>query len=61
MFIHDGVRNSKKIDEHGKVVETDEAKFGRSKYNRGRFIKCQWVFGGVERGSKRSFKDIYKK
>jgi transposase-like protein len=39
----------------GKVVEVDESKFGRRKYHRGRYVKGQWVFGGVESGSGRTF------
>lgn len=33
----------------GKVVEIDESKFGRRKYNRGHRVEGQWVFGGFER------------
>lgn len=44
-----------KIGGEGKVVEIDEAKFGKSKYNRGRVIEGQWIFGGFERGSKKIF------
>ncbi|KAM8702535.1 hypothetical protein ACLKA7_005651 [Drosophila subpalustris] len=32
-----------------KIVEIDEAKVGKRKYNRGRAVEGQWVFGGVER------------
>ena len=39
----------------GVVVEIDEAKFGRRKYNRGCVIDGTWVFGGFERGSKNCF------
>lgn len=39
----------------GKVVEIDEAKFGKRKYERGRIIKGQWVIGGVERETKKLF------
>ncbi|XP_045468447.1 uncharacterized protein LOC123676540 [Harmonia axyridis] len=39
----------------GKIVEIDEAKFGRRKYNRGRIIEGQWIFGGIERESKKVF------
>ncbi|KAI5704940.1 hypothetical protein M8J75_010298 [Diaphorina citri] len=38
-----------KIGGPGKVVEIDEAKFGRRKYNRGRIIDGKWLFGGIER------------
>jgi len=36
----------------GVVVEINEAKFGKRKYNRGRWLDGQWVFCGFERGSK---------
>lgn len=39
---------STKLGRPGKIVEIDEAKFSRSKYHRGRHVKGQWVFGGVE-------------
>jgi transposase-like protein len=39
----------------GKVVEVDESKFGTRKYRQGRYVKGQWVFGGVQRGSGRTF------
>ena len=39
----------------GKVVEIDESKFGKRKYNRGRVVDGHWVFGGIERGSKSAF------
>ena len=29
-------------------VQIDEAPFGSIKYNRGRMIKRQWIFGGIE-------------
>jgi len=40
---------------HGVVVEIDEAKFGKRKFNTGRLIDGTWVFGGFERGSKNCF------
>jgi hypothetical protein len=48
-------RTSEKIGGKGKVVEIDESKFGKRKYNRGHHVEGQWVFGGVERGSGRTF------
>ena len=42
----------------GKIVEIDESKFGKRKYHRGKHVEGQWVFGGVERGSKRCFLSI---
>lgn len=35
------------------IVEVDEAKIGRQKYNRDRIIRGQWIFGGIERNSYR--------
>ena len=31
----------------GMTVETDESKFGKTKFNRGRYIEGQWVFGSI--------------
>lgn len=44
-----------KLGGEGTVVEIDEAKFGTRKHNKGRVIDGQWVFGGVERGTKKMF------
>ncbi|CAC5363308.1 unnamed protein product [Mytilus coruscus] len=37
------------------IVEIDESKFGKRKYHKGRQVEGQWVFGGIERDSKKSF------
>lgn len=42
----------------GTVVEVDEAKFGHRKYNRGRVVNEQWIFGGFQRGSKSVFLEV---
>ena len=39
----------------GKVLEIDESKFGKRKYHCGRRVDGVWVFGGIERESKRCF------
>lgn len=44
-----------KIGGIDKIVEIDEAKVGRRKYHKGRLITGQWVFGGIERESKKIF------
>ena len=46
---------SEKLGGPNRTVEIDESKFGRRKYNRGHPVKGQWVFGGVERESGRTF------
>ncbi|KAL7724564.1 hypothetical protein ACLKA6_012875 [Drosophila palustris] len=35
----------------GRVVEIDEAKVGKRKYNCGRVVEGQWLFGGIDRES----------
>jgi hypothetical protein len=47
--------SSEKISDPNKTVEIDENKFGRRKYHSGHPVKGQWVFGGVERESLRTF------
>ena len=37
------------------TVEIDESKFGKTKYNCGRYIEGQWVFNGICRQSKACF------
>jgi len=43
--------HSEPIGGVGKVVEIDESKFGKRKYNRGKRVEGVWVFGGIERDS----------
>lgn len=49
------LRQKQAIGGPGKVVEIDESKFGKRKYNRGKHVDGQWVFGGVERDSNNCF------
>jgi transposase-like protein len=44
-----------KIGGPGKAVQIDESKFGKRKYHRGHQVEGQWVFGGIEDESRRSF------
>jgi transposase-like protein len=48
-------KHSSKLAGPGKIVEIDEAKIGKRKYNRGRYIEGQWVFGGIERDTRNFF------
>ena len=48
-------RGSQMLGGQGVIVEIDEAKLGKRKYDRGRWIDGTWVFGGFERGSKKCF------
>ncbi|KCZ80223.1 hypothetical protein H312_02373 [Anncaliia algerae PRA339] len=36
------------LGEIGRVVEVDEMALVRRKYNRGRIVRTQWVFGGYD-------------
>ncbi|XP_068242337.1 uncharacterized protein [Palaemon carinicauda] len=49
------LRRSKKIGGHNYTVEIDESKFGKRKYNVGRVIDGQWVFGGICQESREFF------
>ncbi|KAI5646989.1 ISXO2-like transposase domain-containing protein [Phthorimaea operculella] len=40
-----------KIGGEGKIVQVDESKFGKRKYNRGRRLEGHWVLGLIEDGS----------
>ena len=48
-------QRSEKIGGEGKVVQIDESKVGKRKYHRGHRVEGQWVFGGIEEDSRRSF------
>jgi hypothetical protein len=46
---------NKKIGGPGLTVEIDESKFGKRKFQKGRLIEGQWVFGGICRETKEIF------
>ena len=44
-----------KIGGPGEIVEIDETKIGKRKYNRGRLVEGTWVLGGICRNTKEVF------
>lgn len=50
-----GNRVTQKIGGIGHVVEIDESKFGKRKYNRGRRVTGKWILGGYCRTSAECF------
>lgn len=53
--IAEDIKTCDKIGGPGTIVEIDEAKFGKRKYNRGRLVDGSWVIGGVQRNSNKCF------
>nr|XP_012146050.1 PREDICTED: uncharacterized protein LOC105663194 [Megachile rotundata] len=39
----------------GIIVEVDEVKIGKRKFYKGRLVKGQWIFGGIERVTRKVF------
>ena len=52
------IRTSPKIGGPSTIVEVDEAKFGKRKYNRGRLVNGTWVVGGVQQHTDYCFLSI---
>ena len=52
------ISDNKKIGGRGHVVEIDESKFGKRKYNRGRRVDGSWVLGGIDRQTRDTFFEI---
>ena len=49
------IRHPTMIGGHGHVVEIDELAFTRRKYNVGRAVPTQWVFGGIDPATQECF------
>ncbi|GFQ97568.1 putative transposase-like protein [Trichonephila clavata] len=49
------VNESAKLGGEGAIVEIDESLFGKMKYGRRKSVKGSWVFGGIQRESRKSF------
>ncbi|GFQ70870.1 putative transposase-like protein [Trichonephila clavata] len=49
------VNESAKLGGEGAIGEIDESLFGKMKYGRGKSVKGSWVFGGIQRESRKSF------
>jgi len=46
-------KNVEKIGGKGEIVEIDESKFGKRKYNRGHCVDGVWVLGAVEKSNRK--------
>lgn len=55
VFDHWAFSHSQQIGGRGCIVEVDEAKIGKRKYNRGRYLEGQWVVGDIQRGTTNFF------
>ena len=49
------LESSERLGGEGKIVQIDESKFGKRKYDRGHHVEVQWVFGGIEQDSRKCF------
>jgi transposase-like protein len=49
------IQSSELLGGPGEIVEVDEVKFGKRKFNRGRIVDGSWVCGGIERGTNKCF------
>lgn len=61
VFVDACLRMNEPIGGVGKIVEIDESKFGKRKYQRGKHVDGKWVFGGIERDSNRMFFKVVEK
>ena len=49
------IHHARQIGRPGMTVEIGESKFGKTKFNCGRYIEGEWVFGGICRQTKACF------
>lgn len=49
------LKDNTKIGGPGHIVEIDESKFGKRKYNKGRCVDGSWVLGGIDRQTRDTF------
>ena len=49
------LENGEMLGGEGKEVQIDESKFGKRKYHRGHRVEGQWVFGGIDSDSRKTF------
>jgi hypothetical protein len=48
----------KKIGGNGMIVQVDESKFSKRKYNVGRLVKSVWVIGGIDESGETFFVEV---
>lgn len=54
-------KRREKVGGVGIRVQIDESKIGKRKYHRGHRVEGQWVFGGIEEGSRKCFIETVEK
>ncbi|XP_050519129.1 uncharacterized protein LOC126893204 [Diabrotica virgifera virgifera] len=55
VFVSFAMKHLEKLGGEGSLIELDEAKFGKRKYNVRRIVDGVWVWGAIDRNSKKFF------